>query len=179
VQENAAMPADDKIRVESVPSPVQSPDLLADKGRGDMVSENLAANDRFERNSTALQEQQQAQEQAQQQTAQQALTFGPDRQHGPNLAQLKIEQAKINTPERAQDPSAKDQSAQEQTGKKTLSFGADRQRNRDYSGLKAEQAKTSGKGRDQQQGEKKELSFGPDRGQGKGQGRAPSPDHGR
>jgi len=136
----------------------------ADQGRGDMVSENRAANARFERNSKALQQEQAARATArteQTQAAKPELTFGPDRQHGQNTGQPKQEQA---------DPPAKGQ-AQQQGAKKELSFGGDRQPNRpNYNQLKVEQAKASIAREEQRQSsEKKGLTFGPGREGGQGQ----------
>jgi hypothetical protein len=155
------MAADDKTTATHASSQAQqSPDVLADKGRGNMVSENVAANDRFERNSTALQEQQQQPSQPSQQLlAKKELTFGPDRQAGRNLGQLKAEQAKATTPDQRQ-----------QSGKNELSFGPDRRRARSLDQLKAEQAKATGKDQGQQPGEKKGLSFGSGRGPGQAPG---------
>jgi hypothetical protein len=130
---------------------------LADQGRGDMVSENRAANDRFERNSKALQRGEGQPSPARSDPGQappgqgekRELSFGADRQpNQQNHAQLKQEQA----------PGATKGDGQQQAAKKELSFGADRQPNRqNHAQLKQEQSA------------KKELSFGPGRGQGQGQ----------
>jgi hypothetical protein len=101
---------------------------LADQGRGDMVSENRAANDRFERNSKAIQQQQQGQPSAARSNQDQAspgqgekreLSFGADRQTNRQQishAQLKQEQAKATV--KSDGP--------QQGDKKELSFGPGR-----------------------------------------------------
>ncbi len=103
-----------------------------DQGRGDMVSENRAANDRFERNSKALQQEQGARAASrtdQAAAAKPELAFGPDRQHGRNYGQLKQEQAKAT---------GKEQGPQ-QSEKKGLTFGPGREQGQ-------------GKGQDQSRG---------------------------
>jgi hypothetical protein len=165
--------ADDKT-AKANPQHRQAP-ILPDQGRGDMVSENRAANERFERNSQALQQQarsDQAHTQpvagtSQAQDGKTGLIFAPDRQHGQNYGQLKQEQANAIIKDEGQQHGAK---TQEQGAKKELSFGADRQPNRQNHGqLKQEQAEVAGRGQGQQQGEKKGLSFGPGREHGQGQ----------
>jgi hypothetical protein len=156
--------------------PVQLPHpRQADQARGDMVSENRAANERFQRNSKVLQQEQAARTEArtggagqqeiaasQPQAAKPELSFAPDRQQGQTQGPPKQEQA---------NPVAKDQAPQP-GAKKELSFGTDRQPHRpNYNLLKVEQAKAVGNAQGQQQGDKKGLTFGPGRedGQGKGQ----------
>ena len=165
--------ADDKT-ANANPQHRQAP-ILPDQGRGDMVSENRAANERFERNSLALQQHagsdqahtQQPAGASQAQDAKTGLTFAPDRQHGQNYGQLRQEQANAIGKDHGQQQGAK---TQEQGAKKELSFGADRQPNRQNHGqLKQEQAKVGVREQGQQQGEKKGLSFGPGRGHGQGQ----------
>jgi hypothetical protein len=121
--------------------------ITADQGRGDMVSENRAANERFQRNSKMLQQEQSARNEArptQPQAGAKELAFAPDRQAGPNFNQLKQEHAQAVT--------------QGQGAKKELSFGADRQQGLNSAQLGKNQGEKS-----QGQGAKKELSFGADR----------------
>lgn len=116
----------------------------ADQGRGDMVSENRAANERFQRNSEKLQQRQAEQNKApaQQQDNKRGLSFGPGRENRPDQARAKDEITK---------PAAKDRSA-EQSQKKELSFGPGRANRENYSKLRQEHSAAISRNQEQGRG---------------------------
>lgn len=125
-------------------------------GRGDMVSENSAANTRFQRNSEALQQRQAvkdqghlqpAKEQSQARDGKAEIAVSAEQQHR-GYNGLKQEQARAGDQSRPSEQ------------KKELSFGPGRETQQDKSADRSQAAKAEKGQEPSRQGNGKQLSFG-------------------